>query len=81
VGVIGLAALRLITYKFLAKTRAYAITAILVLVAVLSPTPDPMTFITLALPVLAIYELCIWIVWFMDRRRVKMEAGEIRPLD
>lgn len=81
VGVIGLAALRLISYKFLSKTRTYAITAILILVAVLSPTPDPMTFITLALPVLAIYELCIWIVWFMDRRRVASEAGEIQPLD
>jgi sec-independent protein translocase protein TatC len=73
--------LRLISYKFLSKTRTYAITAILILVAILSPTPDPMTFITLALPVLAIYELCIWIVWLMDRRRVQSEAGEIQPLE
>ena len=81
VGVIGMAALRLVSYKFLSKTRSYAITAILILVAILSPTPDPMTFITLALPVLAIYELCIWIVWFMDKRHVQREAGEIQPLD
>jgi sec-independent protein translocase protein TatC len=81
VGVIGLAALRLITFGMLSKTRPYAIVAILVLVAVISPTPDPFTFVGLAVPVVAIYELCIWIVWFMDRRRVRAEAGEIRNLE
>jgi sec-independent protein translocase protein TatC len=81
VGVIGLAALRLITYRMLSRTRPYAITGILVLVALISPTPDPFTFVGMALPAVAIYELCIWIVWFMDRRRAKEEAGEIRNLD
>jgi sec-independent protein translocase protein TatC len=81
VGVIGLAALRLISYRLLSKTRSYAFTGIMILVAVLSPTPDPMTFLTLAFPVVFIYELCIWIVWFMDRRHVQKEAGEIQTLD
>jgi len=65
----------------LARTRPYAITAILVLVALIAPTPDPFTFIGLSLPVIAIYEICIWIVWLMDRRRIREEAGEIRNLD
>lgn len=81
VGVLGLAALQMITYPMLAKTRPYAITAILVLVAVISPTPDPFTFVALALPVVAIYELCIWIVWAMDRRRAREAASQIRTLD
>ena len=81
VGVLGLAALRLVSYPFLAKTRPYAVTAILILVAVISPTPDPLTFIALAAPVVAIYEICIWLVWFMDRRRAREEASEVRPLD
>ncbi|MEI6715390.1 MAG: twin-arginine translocase subunit TatC [Verrucomicrobiota bacterium] len=81
VGVLGLAALRLVSFPFLSKTRPYAITAIMVLVAVISPTPDPLTFLALAAPVIAIYELCIWLVWLMDRRRAAEDAGEIRPLD
>jgi sec-independent protein translocase protein TatC len=81
VGVLGLAALQMVTYPMLAKTRPYAITAILVLVAVISPTPDPFTFVALALPVVAIYELCIWIVWAMDRRRAREAASQIRTLD
>lgn len=81
VGVIGMAALGLVTFPMLSKSRPYAITAILVLVAVLSPTPDPFTFMMLAAPVVAIYEACIWIVWIMDRRRMKAQAGEIRTLD
>jgi sec-independent protein translocase protein TatC len=81
VGVIGMAALGLVTFPMLSKSRPYAITAILVLVAVLSPTPDPFTFMMLAAPVVAIYEACIWIVWVMDRRRMKAQAGEIRTLD
>jgi sec-independent protein translocase protein TatC len=81
VGVLGLAALRLVSHSFLSKTRPYAVTAILVLVAIISPTPDPLTFLALAAPVVAIYEVCIWLVWFIDRRRAREEAGEIRPLE
>jgi sec-independent protein translocase protein TatC len=81
VGVIGMAALGLVTFPMLSKSRPYAITAILILVAVLSPTPDPFTFMMLAAPVVAIYEACIWIVWLMDRRRMKAQAAEIRTLD
>jgi sec-independent protein translocase protein TatC len=81
VGVLGMAALGLVTFPMLSKSRPYAITAILVVVALIAPTPDPLTFLTLSLPVIAIYEMCIWIVWIMDRRRVRLEAGEIRTLE
>jgi sec-independent protein translocase protein TatC len=67
--VIALAVLGVINYRLLASTRPYAVTLILILVAILSPTPDPITFLTLAMPVLLIYEICIWIVWLMERRR------------
>jgi Sec-independent protein secretion pathway component TatC len=50
-------------------------------VAILSPTPDPGTFLALATPVVALYEACIWIVWLMDRRRAREAAGTIQPLD
>ena len=59
----------IVSGDLLRNTRAYAYTLILILVAIISPTPDPMTFIVMSLPVLAIYEICIWLVWFMERRR------------
>ncbi|MEY2598499.1 MAG: Sec-independent protein translocase protein TatC [Verrucomicrobiota bacterium] len=81
VGVIGLAALKMVDFPLLSRTRPYAITGILILVAILSPTPDPGTFLALATPVVALYEACIWIVWLMDRRRAREAAGTIQPLD
>jgi sec-independent protein translocase protein TatC len=67
--VLLLAAVGIINYKMLASTRRYAFIGILVLAAVVAPTPDPVTFITLAGPVLLMYEGCIWIVWLLESRR------------
>ncbi len=71
--IVALAVLGLVDYKLLSRTRAYAITGILVLSAVIAPTPDPMTFITLGAPIIVLYEACIWIVWLIDRRKARAE--------
>jgi sec-independent protein translocase protein TatC len=65
----ALSAMGLVSFELLSKTRVYAFTVILILVALIAPSPDPITFMAMGLPVLAIYELCIWIVWLMERRR------------
>jgi len=67
--VVVLALLGFVDAKLLRKTRPYAITIILFLTIIIAPSPDPMTFITLAAPVVALYELCIWVVWFLDKRK------------
>lgn len=69
--VIVLSVVGLVDYKFLARTRPYAITIILILSAVIAPTPDPMTFLSLGAPIILLYEICIWIVWLIDRRKAK----------
>jgi len=71
--VIALALLRIVNYKLLAATRSYAITLIFILAAVIAPTPDPATLLFLAVPIVILYESCIWIVWLLDRRRKKNE--------
>jgi sec-independent protein translocase protein TatC len=68
---VGLAMLGMINFNLLSRTRSYAITAILILCAIIAPSPDPMMLITLALPTVMLYEGCIWIVWLIDRRREK----------
>jgi sec-independent protein translocase protein TatC len=72
--VIVLALIGIVNFKFLSSTRPYAVTVILMLSAVIAPTPDPMTFISLAAPVVLLYEICIWIVWLLDRRKKSREA-------
>ena len=79
--VLALSIIGIVDYKFLARTRPYAVTIILILAAIIAPTPDPMTFITLGLPVVALYEACIWIVWLLDRRKVKREREDQERLD
>lgn len=72
-----LASIGIVNHKFLASTRSYAITAIFVLAAVVAPSPDPMTLIALAIPIVAMYEGCIWITWMMESRRRKKEKENV----
>ena len=74
--VVVLSIIGVIDYHFLARTRSYAITAILILSAVIAPTPDPMTFLSLGAPVIVLYEACIWIVWLLDRRKKKRDVRD-----
>lgn len=71
--VILLASIGVVSFKFLSSTRSYAITGILVLAMIIAPSPDPMTMLTLALPIIVMYEGCIWIVWLMEARRRKRD--------
>jgi sec-independent protein translocase protein TatC len=61
----------LITYKFMARTRPYAIVLIFILATIITPTPDILTLIAMGLPMCLLYESCIWITWFMEQRRAK----------
>src|SRR4029077_4714676 len=75
--VVGLALVRfgLVTYKFMARTRPYAVVLIFVLATIITPPPDILTLVSLALPTCLLYESCIWIAWLMERRRLKRIAG------
>jgi sec-independent protein translocase protein TatC len=67
-----------VTYKWIASTRSYAVAAIFVLVAVVSPAPDVASILMFAVPLLCLYEICIWIIWYLDRNRAKRAAEEAR---
>lgn len=76
---IVLSLLGIISYSFLARTRPYAVTIILILAAVIAPTPDPITFLSLGAPIILLYEVCIWIVWLIDRQRRKVASAKDFP--
>jgi hypothetical protein len=70
--------LGLLSYEMMSRTRSYAILAIFVAAAVITPTPDAATLLLMALPMLLLYEICIWLAW-LDRRKNRIaEEQEAR---
>lgn len=70
--------LGLLSYSTMKKTRSYAIVGILVLAAVLTPTPDIVTLSLMAVPMYFLYEICIWLAWFQDRKDKRAEEAEAK---
>ncbi len=73
--VLALVRFGLVTYRFMARTRPYAIVLIFILATIITPTPDILTLIAMGLPMCLLYESCIWIAWIMERRRSRSIAG------
>lgn len=63
-----LASIGLLQPQFMQRNRKYAILLIAVLSAVLTP-PDLLSMIVMGVPMLALYEVSIWITWLTVRRR------------
>lgn len=74
--VMVLVKLGLLTYDSMARTRTYAIIAIYVAAAIITPTPDIMTLNLMAVPMLVLYEICIWLAYFDRKKQRKREAEE-----
>lgn len=70
--------LGLLSYETMSKTRSYAIVAIFVAAAVLTPTPDIMTLCLMALPMIILYEICIWLAFFDSKKNRIKEEQEAR---
>lgn len=60
--------LGIVTSSQLRDKRRHAIIAVLIVAMVITPTQDPVTQLLLSLPLVALYELCIWLVWARERR-------------
>lgn len=60
----------LINARLLRSKFKYALIAILIAAAIITPTTDVFNMMMLALPMLALYEVSIWVVFFAQKRRV-----------
>jgi len=76
--VMVLVKLGLLGYETMKKTRTYAIVAIFVIAAVLTPTPDIFTQCLMACPMIVLYEACIWLAWWDAKKQAKKEEAEAR---
>ena len=68
-----LANLGILTPKFMKESRRYAIVIILIVAAVVTPTPDMLTMTVVAIPLFLLYELSIGVAGAVQRRKKKRE--------
>jgi sec-independent protein translocase protein TatC len=64
----------LVTAESLKAKRKWAIVIAFIVAAVLTP-PDPISQISLALPTIALYEISIFAVRYIERKRLATEAA------
>jgi sec-independent protein translocase protein TatC len=65
----------LISSKLMSEGRRYAIVAVVVLAAIVTP-PDPISQLMLAVPLVLLYEVSIWCVRLIEWRRKTDEDDE-----
>jgi sec-independent protein translocase protein TatC len=70
--VLMLVKLGLVDHTRLRQIRAFAVVAIFVFAAIITPTSDIVTLLLMGAPMCVLYELCIGIAWFL---RDRTEAG------
>ena len=70
--------LGLLSYESMSRTRPHAVLAIVVIAAVITPTPDAFTLLLMAGPMVVLYEICIWLAYFDNRRARLAEEAEER---
>ena len=68
----------LLGYEAMSRTRSYAILAIVVVAAIITPTPDAFTLSLMAAPMILLYEGCIWLAWLDARKQRRAEEAEER---
>ncbi|MES2267842.1 MAG: twin-arginine translocase subunit TatC [Bacteroidota bacterium] len=70
-----LSSLGILNAKFMRETRRYAVVIILIIAAIVTPTPDMMTMTVVSIPLFILYEVGILVAAVVDKRRAAREAA------
>ncbi len=71
--VLFLVKIGILTHAHLVKYRRHVIVLSLILGAVLT-TPEVVTQVAMAIPLYLLYEICIWIAWYWERKKRRLGA-------
>jgi sec-independent protein translocase protein TatC len=71
--ILTLVKIGLLNYRILKSARRYVIVIAFVLGAVLT-TPEVVTQVLMAVPLLVLYEISVWIAWYWERQEKKREV-------
>jgi len=69
-----LSSLGILTPQFMRKSRRYATIIILIIAAIITPSPDALTMLVVALPLFILYEFSIFVSAMVQRRKAKEEG-------
>lgn len=72
--VLFLVKIGVLTHQMLTKFRRHVAVLALILGAVLT-TPEVVTQVAMAIPLYLLYEVCIWIAWYWERKKRRLEAA------
>jgi sec-independent protein translocase protein TatC len=71
-----LAKLGIVNARMLSKQRRYAILIIFIVAAILTPSPDALSQVIMAIPLIFLYEISIFVAKFAGRKRARTSASE-----
>ncbi|RYD95429.1 MAG: twin-arginine translocase subunit TatC [Sphingobacteriales bacterium] len=69
--------LGILTSKTMRSGRRYAVVAILIIAAVITPTPDALTMLVVCVPLFILYEVGIMVAAVVEKRKLKKESAEL----
>jgi len=64
----------IVSSQALASGRRYAVLAVFAVAMIITP-PDPFSMMSLGIPGVLLYEISIWCVWLIERRRKREDAA------
>ncbi|MEZ0274146.1 MAG: twin-arginine translocase subunit TatC [Roseimicrobium sp.] len=79
--VMAMVKMDVLNYKVMKTSRAWAAIIIAVAAALITPTQDALTLGLLAVPMYMLYEICIWLAWWMEKRDRKLYPEYYKDLD
>ncbi|MEQ8180828.1 MAG: twin-arginine translocase subunit TatC, partial [Smithellaceae bacterium] len=71
-----LAKLGIVNSKMLSKQRRYAILVIFIVAAILTPSPDALSQILMAIPLLFLYEVSIVVAKYVEKKKMAAANNE-----
>lgn len=66
--------LGIVSSQFFRKNRRYAVVVLAVIAAIITP-PDLLSMVMMLIPLVALYEVGVWAVWFAERKRAQAEVN------
>jgi sec-independent protein translocase protein TatC len=70
----------IINYEMLAKKRKYALLIIVIVTAILTPTPDAFTLLAVSLPLIMLFEISLGVMYLHHRIFVRRRKKDEEPM-
>ena len=70
---LALGSMGIVSARQLMDKRRHVVVGLMIMAMMLTPA-DPGTMLLMGLPMIGLFESCIWIIWFREKRKKQQEA-------